>query len=523
MNSPYPLVILSVFTLIIATYVFAWFVWFLAKVDHEFRRSSSPAGGSLGGPAIAAARPNEPAAPASSLTTGALVDPAATSADAMPEQAATPPVPSGKGVILRRCASWIGRMLGLWLALFGLLCLFTANIRHDNMVELAEGWILAWGFVGTLVVSLVSQCVLLRRLEAPLSVRTLGMAPFKEAAAITGIIFALFAGKVAVLSLTKSTNSNLATVNGQIYQNDRAVGEKESAVPRLLRLYIQEDFMPAGATGEVRPLTAEDFAAPGTVAEAYWQHRLRHYTAPSAAVRGPTAANAGEPLPGDIEPLTLMLESSTDNDSPNEQLGRAFAHVTNILNNMHLVYDYASRRVIPKGDTEAWLGYFEDYGPHPVVLAAIWNWLERGYMTHEFYAVAEYRLSGKLELFALLKRFPQNADALLLAQELSDQAVIPDKSGQSFRPLQDSNADPKTGFYLRMAQYVHEHAADAVEEKKLYRALAKAAVYDRFMIARSKYKEYVDDLVPDYTENGPETVADLPPEMRRGRAKDATP
>lgn len=242
----------------------------------------------------------------------------------------------------------------------------------------------------------------------------------------------------------------------------------------------------------------------------YWNHRLRFYIGETASV---VESNSKFQISGqdsrftDIGSLTKFLESAGDNETANEQLARTFIHLTTILNNMHQVHDYGARRVIPAGDAETWLGYFDDFGPHPVFLAAVWNWLERVYMTRSFYAIAEYRLSGKKELLDFLEGFKADEEAQIFINLLNEQAVAPDGGLRQFRPLDKR-------FYTGMAKLISQRAS-ATSAKKVYGALAKAAVFDDYIVNRPEYSSYVNQLVPDENENPPETIADVLKRRRR--------
>jgi hypothetical protein len=358
--------------------------------------------------------------------------------------------------------------------------------------------------------------------------KSVNVTAVKEAFAITGIVFALYSGKTAVVAMTRSANSNNAAVNGQVAQSEARIDQDEANDPVITTMYYAPDWndLPAwesnvakakqavacGSCHVASSVTEMGVTDPSPettfvkdmdrFAKAYWRARL---SASVAAALKSTNQSASESaiysfVNGDscstVENLTNFMFSADSAvlsaEEPHLPVIRAAftriqVHTVEIFNQLHLIDDYVEEKVIRRSDMDTWIGYTDDIGPHPVLCATLYNWLSRQYCTKEFYAEVEARLSGRKVLENALEEI-ENAkrderDTIYRCEQLK---IRLNNAKQGGTPLDK-------GFYLDAAFIFHRYCSPE-KAKAGFNALIWMRVWKLYMEDSKRYAEFVDNL-----------------------------
>ncbi|ACB75813.1 hypothetical protein Oter_2531 [Opitutus terrae PB90-1] len=172
--------------------------------------------------------------------------------------------------------------------------------------------------------------------------------------------------QTAAAALMHSAASNRTAARAQLYEGDNAITQAEAigSDTKLQAIYAMPN--PHCATDEE--------------ARAYISRMLGMVTDDPMICGVHDAAELYE--------RTFGHSSYTGPTQPERsdiaQLRRMLLHCTLILNLLHSAHDDVPEGIIEYSEYETWAGYFNDIGPHPVLLETLWLWDKRKYMSKEF-------------------------------------------------------------------------------------------------------------------------------------------
>ncbi len=190
---------------------------------------------------------------------------------------------------------------------------------------------------------------------------------------ILGVAFAIHAAATAIESLNKNAENNRTLARAQLYEADNKISEEErrASATKLESLYANphpvcktDNEAKAYVEDALKMITSDpQIYRVGSARDLYWK-----------AFGKDTFSPPGTPERPDVAELRQMV-----------------LHCTLILNMLHAGFDDIGD-IMDREEYETWAGYFNDIGPHPILLATLWLWSERGYMSKEFAAEVHEKL-----------------------------------------------------------------------------------------------------------------------------------
>jgi hypothetical protein len=166
---------------------------------------------------------------------------------------------------------------------------------------------------------------------------------------------------LVLLQLTENTKANLAATRGQLYATEsslaRTESEDEGKVSLLSSIYV-------------------------TIAPTYSKEK---YQAVLMGLIGGTdaalQANTANALYAQLYGYEAFRD---DRDKKNAQARKVFLHLQDAFYHVHNAFDYWRNGILSEGEWKTWKGYIREIGPHPVLLAVIWNGHRNRYFSQDF-------------------------------------------------------------------------------------------------------------------------------------------
>jgi hypothetical protein len=271
------------------------------------------------------------------------------------------------------------------------------------------------------------------------------LASMKEMFAIIGIIFALYSGKLATVTLARNARANTAATRGQLYQASARVISREATSFELVGLYSRPDMGNlanlsdyevgrkywrsrllitlkelepellqyaiahpeilheldlVGLSAKKGELTELDFRA---IREEISEHLTRIVYNRCGTMLGLYNFIYPKNVISDLsaDPIIKFQLSANDNEGVprsaawvsdsfierrcREVLSLHSSHMSDVFDLVHCAFDYRQDGILTAEEYETWAAFITDTGAHPVLVATFWNWLDQGYMSIDFF------------------------------------------------------------------------------------------------------------------------------------------
>jgi hypothetical protein len=252
--------------------------------------------------------------------------------------------------------------------------------------------------------------------------------------AITGIIFALYSGKIATVALNRSARANVATSRGQLYQAEARLTEREATQLDLQSLYKRPK-----VSAKLADIDGQPPAFWRARAKEYWNARLELTFEPLkrelveillsnpllAQEAGFQRISSDTPPPAaEVAAAVKLVEDriaaliatrcqSADalyefifpeaKEDPamdsfierrcRASLNQMSSHLVDIFDLIHAAFDYKEEQILRRHEFDTWVGYLTDAGAHPMLIVTAMNWLDQGYLSPEFLAELNARFT----------------------------------------------------------------------------------------------------------------------------------
>lgn len=177
---------------------------------------------------------------------------------------------------------------------------------------------------------------------------------------------AIVGGGFAYRGLQTNTASLRDNIRGQIYAGDRSLFQREfeHASGTLGSIYVD--------------------AAPGGLGTAAYVRKRLGLIAPADTPRAYGAAKTAEELNTAIWGDGTYARSTPRVPEELKAIREAAIHVDDYFYHLATVYDYKREHVIAPGEWLTWRGWFDNVGPHPLLMMSIYSAIESGYTSRGF-------------------------------------------------------------------------------------------------------------------------------------------
>lgn len=188
--------------------------------------------------------------------------------------------------------------------------------------------------------------------------------------AAIALILAVIGARYGYVELKENTRSNLMNCRAQIYDNERAIYDREVAETK-------------------RGIGSIYFQPPASIVDVKEYAKLRLRPIAPDSIDALMAAKNADDLGQIIAGLDSFPTSSKDRSyriSPREldNLRKIYVHMDQILYHLHLAFDYVDELVMEENEWKTWRGMIDAIGPHPLLLICISDGLNSKYMSQSF-------------------------------------------------------------------------------------------------------------------------------------------
>jgi len=188
----------------------------------------------------------------------------------------------------------------------------------------------------------------------------------KDWASAVGLLLAIGGGILAIISLHNNTVSLRGNIRGQMYAEERQLSQREYADSTGTLYSIYTDYSTKGVStvdyvqSRLKPLLYNDME--GTYTQCATAEELQ------AALFGDATFT--------VNPATFAAKLS--------QLRRAAIHIEEYFSHLAAIYDSKEDGVITPGEWTTWKAWFKDVKTHPLLMLALYQALDNGYVTRRF-------------------------------------------------------------------------------------------------------------------------------------------
>jgi len=164
-----------------------------------------------------------------------------------------------------------------------------------------------------------------------------------------------------VLQLRENTKATVAATRGQLYTTESSLAgtekEDEDNLSLLSSIYV---------------------AIAPTYSKEKYQSALMGLIGGTDAALGATTAKA-------LYTQLYGYEAFRDDrDRKNAKARKIFLHLQDVFYHVHNAHDYWKNGILSESEWKTWKGYIREIGPHPVLLAVIWNGYQNRYFSRDY-------------------------------------------------------------------------------------------------------------------------------------------
>lgn len=194
-------------------------------------------------------------------------------------------------------------------------------------------------------------------------------AKIEEAVQLGFLVLTAFSLLLITAQINKNSESNLAAIRAQLYGTEKELAQEEvdddaKGANILFSTYAIVDF----------PIEPDAYAT------------LR--------ISASANTNAAD-IPIKSEALQKWLYGlDAPVDARRADLRRACLHMQNIMYHMHNAFDYHKAKILSPNEWKTWKGNIAEMGPHPLLLASIWEGYKYDYFSRDFAQYLQDELFG---------------------------------------------------------------------------------------------------------------------------------
>lgn len=178
---------------------------------------------------------------------------------------------------------------------------------------------------------------------------------------VANVVLLICALYVAINALTESSRMNKMSYTGQLYANEQKWIERCAAMPHGFSL----------------------FAIPSEKAD------TKSYIKQLLSL---VPHNKRTEFSSVADFYTYIWAVDGFNARGKKELRQLYDIAENILYHIHTAFDYCEGGLISKNEYESWAALINDVGPHPLLLASIYNGHERKYISQKFARELQIRI-----------------------------------------------------------------------------------------------------------------------------------